>query len=267
MISKDLILNQLYKKEQFVFSQGPYYLPTRLMSRRTGRGYSIRKSIQDHIENEDKTGAVKTFLELFDPWAKSQEGRKFDYIRECVFLIRQKDYQTWVSLYSGSRDERLSRNLFITDLFFPYLHLIVELDGMSYHDYLDEDKHNYDVARDQFLFSVYGIKTIRLTEDTVEKRFSTIKRVLRKQDEYEIPANLDYSDEIVDMYLNHTYFPECFELIEKYILPIPDFYNIKNINVGFPKDLMKPSEIKFIQDNEIYLKEILNDLYEKNLII
>lgn len=266
MISKDLILNRLYRKEEFVFSQGPYYLPTRLMSRRTGREYSIRKSIQDHIENEDKTGAVKDFLEVFDPWAKEQVGRKFDYIRECVFLIRQKDYQTWVSLYSGDRDERLSRNLFITDLFFPHLHLIVELDGLSYHDYLDEDKHKYDQARDQFLFSVYGINTIRLTESTTEKRFSTIKRVLRKQDEFEIPAFLDYSDEILDMYLNHTYFPECFEIIEKYILTIPDFYNSKNVNVGFPRDKMKPSEIKFVCDYKDYISEILNDLFEKTLI-
>ena len=265
-MKNDLIINQLYKKQEYVFNQGPYYLPTKLMSRRTGRAYSIRKTIQDHIENEDKTGAVKDFLELFDPWVSQQEGRRFDYIREMIFLIRERDYQNWIKLYDGDNEERLNRNLFITDLFFPYLHLNVELDGLAYHEYLDSDKPKYDQARDQFLFSVYGIKTIRLTEHTVEKRFETIKRVLRKQDEYEIPASLDYTEEIVGMYLNHSYPPTCFDLIEKYILDIPGFYDLGNERVSFPIKEMMGCEKKDLEENWEYIGEILKDLYGKELV-
>lgn len=264
-LGKDFIVNRLYQKEKYVFSQGPYYLPTYLMSRRTGKRYSIRKTIQDHIDGEDKTGAVRDFLNLFEPWREKQEDRKFDYIREMVFLIREKDYQDWVELYEGDKDERLCRNLFITDLFFPNLHLILELDGLKYHEYLDPDKPKYDQARDQFLFCKYGIKTIRLTEDTVEKRLGTAKRVLRKQVEFENPSFLDYSDEIVDMYLNHSYPPSCFEIIEKYLLPIPGFFDLKMNKVKFPDNIPR-SEKEYIKENEEYIKEILNDLYEKSLL-
>jgi hypothetical protein len=265
MISKDFVLNRLLEKEEFVFSQGPYYLPTRLMSRRTGKEYSIRKTIKDHIENEDRTGAVKDFLKLFDPWRDEQVGRKFDYIREMIFLIRESDYQDWIKLYDGDREERLCRNLFITDLFFPYLNLVLELDGLAYHEYLDPDKPKYDQARDQFLFMKYGIKTVRLVEKTTELRLGTTKRILRKQTEHEIPAFIDYSNEILDMYFNHSYTPECFEIIEKYFLDLPGFYNIKNEKVGFPNSI-PDSDRKFIDENKEYIKEILHDLYGKILI-
>lgn len=265
-ISKDLILNRLLKKGEYVFCQGPYRLPTRLMSRRTGREYSIRKTIKDHIDNEDKTGAVKDFLELFEPWRNEQTGRKFDYIREMIFLIRERDYQDWIKLYDGDNEERLCRNLFITDLFFPYLNINLELDGLAYHEYLDPDKPKYDQARDQFLFMKYGIRTYRLTEKTAELRLNTAKRILRKQEENEIPASLDWSEEIVDMYLNHTYTPECFEVIDKYLLDLPGFYDPKNEKIGFPGDICK-SDKELIEGNKEYIGEILMDLYGKELVL
>jgi hypothetical protein len=112
---------------------------------------------------------------------------------------------------------------------------------------------------------VYGIKTIRLTEKTSELRLGTAKRVLRKEHEFETPAFLDYSDEILDMYLNHTYTPECFEVIEKYLLTIPGFYDIKNVRVGFPED-MSPLDREFVEENKEYIKEIVEDLYGKELV-
>jgi len=259
-ICKDLIVNRLYNKEEFVFTQGPYYLPTKLMSRRTGLAYSIRKSIKDHIDNEDKTGAVKSILELLDPWIEQQEGRKFDYVREMIFLVRDEDYPIWLELYPGENEERMNRNLFIADLFFPYLHLIVELDGLAFHEYLDPDKPKYDQARDQFLYSVYGLNTIRLTESPVEKRFEKLKRILRKQNEYDTPASLDYTDEIAKIYLNHTYPPECFEIIEKYILTLPNF---------FDQDKEEVQTEGYIKGLDTYFEpvnEILGDLYGKHLV-
>lgn len=260
-ICKDLIVNRLYKKEEYVFTQGPYYLPTKLMSRRTGLAYSIRKSIKDHVDNEDRSGAVKSILELLDPWIEQQVGRKFNYVREMIFLIRDEDYPTWLELYPGENEERINRNLFIADLFFPNLHLVVECDGLAYHEYLDPDKPKYDQARDQFLWSVYGINTVRLTESPVEKRFEKLKRVLRKQNEYDTPASLDYTDEIARIYLNHTYPPECFDIIEKHILTIPGFFDAEE------KDVVVQEKIRGLDTYFEPINEILMDLYDKQIIL
>ena len=263
MIKRELVLNRIYDDPRFVFRYGPYALPTKVISRKTGSPYDIRKAVKDHIDNEDKTGAVKAFLELFEPWAKDQS--EFEYLREMVFLIKDEDLGHWQELYKGDNMERLYRNLFITDLFFPRLHLIVELDGKIYHEECkDPDKRIYDKARDEFLFSVYGLKTVRLNEETPYKRFETIKRVLRKQPRYDQPAFLDYSGEILDIYLGHTYDPACFYLITKYLLPLPGFYNTKNEEVGFPKTMKEPDK-KDLERNKEDIREILKTLYEKVL--
>jgi len=264
MINRELILNSISEDSRFIFRYGPYILPTKIISRKTGLPYDIRKSVKDHIDNEDKTGAVTSFLELFEPWANNNP--EFEYLREMIFLIRDEDLKHWQRLYNGDNMERLYRNLFITDLFFPYLHLIVELDNPIYHEEcMDPDKRIYDRARDEFLFSVYGLKTIRLNEKTPYKRFETIKRVLRKQPRHNQPAFLNYSKEITEIYLNYTYDPVCFDLIEKYLIDIPGFYNTKYEEVGFPKS-MKESDKKILEINKEDIKEILKTLYKKTLV-
>lgn len=264
MIKRELILNRIENDPRYVLRYGSYILPTRVISRKTGLPYDIRKSIKDHIENEDKTGAVKSFLDLFEPWAGNNP--EFEYLREMIFLIKDEDLKHWQLLYKGENMERMYRNLFIVDLFFPKLHLIVELDNPIYHeDCKDPDKRVYDRARDEFLFSVYGLKTIRLNEETPYKRFETIKRVLRKQPRYDQPAFIDYSNEVSDIYLNHTYDPICFYLIEKYLLGIPGFYNTKYENVGFPES-MEERDKKDLNKNKEDIKEILKIIYNKTLL-
>lgn len=263
MIDKNFLVNQLYRNTDLVFSQGPYYLPSRIMSRRSGRVYSIQNSIQDHKKNEEEKGGVSDFLMEFDKWCKEKDqiGRGFNMCeKEMVFLIREKDIGVWKSLYKGDNEERKDRNLFIADLFFPYLNLIIEIDGPMYHEYLDSDKYGYDKARDQFIYSIYGIETVRLNENSVDKRMSAIKRVLRKRKKSEIPAFLDYSDEIARMYFNHTY-PESEEVfgILEILSDLPDFYNPKNTSIGLPGNI-KTSDI--VKES---LKEILHDLYGKEL--
>ena len=263
MIKRELILNRLENDPRYVLRYGSYILPTRVISRKTGLPYDIRKSIKDHIENEDKTGAVKSFLDLFEPWVDNNPD--FEYLREMIFLIKDEDLKHWQTLYGGDNMERMYRNLFITDLFFPRLHLIVELDNPIYHEKCkDLDKRIYDKARDRFIWSVYGLKTVRLNEETPYKRFETIKRVLRKQPIYEQPAFIDYSKEITEIYLNHTYDPACFCLIEKYLLSTPNFYDFNIEEVNFPK-LTGNEEKDFVKYKED-IREILEVIYDKKLV-
>jgi len=264
MIKRELILNRLINDDRFTFKYGPYILPTKIISRKTGLPYDIRKSIKDHVDNEDKTGAVRLFLELFEPWANNKP--EFEYLREMIFLIKDEDLKHWQLLYGGDNMERMYRNLFITDLFFPKLHLIVELDNPIYHEKCkDSDKKVYDEARDKFIWSVYGLKTIRLNEETPYKRFETIKRVLRKQPRYDQPAFIDYSKEICDIYLNHTYDPICFLLIKKYLMPLSNFYDTRVEVIKFPDSITDNDKKDLVRHKE-ELEEILNIIYDKVLL-
>ena len=49
-MKNDLIINQLYKKQEYVFNQGPYYLPTKLTSHLVQTSYKQGGLEEKHIK-------------------------------------------------------------------------------------------------------------------------------------------------------------------------------------------------------------------------
>lgn len=107
-----------------------------------------------------------------------------------------KAWKQYCLNHSVTDPDKLGRNYFLADYFFPDYNLIVEIDSNIHDEW-------YDSARDDYVNIVYGIHVMRLFEfgepSTEVARIDDFGIALNRL-KYSRPVNLDNSDLILSMF-------------------------------------------------------------------
>ncbi len=150
-----VISNYLRGNPVYTFELGGYILPryvgkVNLYESRKSELLGHNSSFCKNFEND-----LSKFIKSFG----NKEKDYFDHIKEFIIPIEHIDFWTRILDELNLPEKHISRftGFFKLDYFFPSLGVVVEIDS-SYHF----NKALYDLARDTYLSSIFGIKTIRL---------------------------------------------------------------------------------------------------------
>ena len=146
----NLLINYLKRNKDYCFYIGQYEFPKKL---ETINGnfidleYNRKKNL---LQGSNWSPNFKAVLD--------SEFRGVKYHREFPLIVRNLKAWRHYSLNHNVTDpDKLDRNYFLADYFFPDHNLVVEIDS---------DMHDpwYDSARDDYMNVVYGLQVIRLYE-------------------------------------------------------------------------------------------------------
>jgi len=146
----NLLINYLKRNKDYCFYIGRYEFPKKL---ETINGNFI--DLEDNRKKNLLQGSnwSPNFKAVLD-----SEFRGVKYHREFPLIVRNLKAWRHYSLNHNVTDpDKLDRNYFLADYFFPDHNLVVEIDS---------DMHDpwYDSARDDYMNVVYGLQVIRLYE-------------------------------------------------------------------------------------------------------
>lgn len=185
----NLLINYLKRNKDYCFSVGQYEFPKML---ETNKGLDI--DLEDNREASLLQGSKwsPNFREALD-----SEFPGVIYLREFPLLVRNmKAWKQYCLNHSVTDPDKLGRNYFLADYFFPDYNLIVEIDSNIHDEW-------YDSARDDYVNIVYGIHVMRLFEfgepSTEVARIDDFGIALNRL-KYSRPVNLDNSDLILSMF-------------------------------------------------------------------
>lgn len=188
-MNNNLLINYLKRNRDYCFSVGQYEFPKEI---ETVNGFDI--DLEDNREENLLKGSKwsPNFREVLD-----SEFPGVIYLREFPLLVRNKKAWKQYSLSRNVTDpDKLGRNYFLADYFFPDHNLVVEIDS---------DMHDpwYDSARDDYVNIVYGLHVMRFFEfgepSTEVARIDDFGIALNRL-KYSRPVNLDNSDLILSMF-------------------------------------------------------------------
>jgi hypothetical protein len=242
----NIIANYLLGNPSYCFEIDGYWFPK-----------FIGKANLDYFrkqELKEESSYVKNFKK--DIGGKKYKSFLKNYIQEFPFPIEHID--TWHELLKMAEVEEGSKpyntKYFKLDFFYPELKLCIEIDS-SYH----YAKSKYDLARDSYLSSVYGIKTIRLLNyGENEKNRKLNSEILKTETDKlmtgpKIPLN--FNKYVAEKFIEDN--QDIFSQIIKVRNQIGNKFIINRQIELNKKDLGKDWEkvVKFIED--IYKKRVI----------
>lgn len=185
-MNNELLFNYLKRNKDYCFCIGQYEFPKKLET--------ISGNLID-LENNRKDNLLQgsnwspNFKKVLD-----SEFRGVRYHREFPLLVR--DLKAWkhYSLNHNVTDpDKLDRNYFLADYFFPDHNLVVEIDSNMHDPW-------YDSARDDYMNIVYGLQVMRFFEfgepSTEVARIDDFGIALNRL-KYSRPISIDNSDLIL----------------------------------------------------------------------
>ena len=178
-------------------------------------------------------------------------------LREFPLLVRNmKAWKQYCLNHSVTDPDKLGRNYFLADYFFPDYNLIVEIDSNIHDEW-------YDSARDDYVNIVYGIHVMRLFEfgepSTEVARIDDFGIALNRL-KYSRPVNLDNSDLILSMfYKRNEDIIDALNIIEGVILSGNITNNTYTINLQL-------TPIKSLKDYQTIAK-IIKGIYGVNVVM
>lgn len=188
-MNNELLFNYLKRNKDYCFCIGQYEFPKKLET--------ISGNLID-LENNRKDNLLQgsnwspNFKKVLD-----SEFRGVRYHREFPLLVR--DLKAWkhYSLNHNVTDpDKLDRNYFLADYFFPDHNLVVEIDSNMHDPW-------YDSARDDYMNIVYGLQVMRFFEfgepSTEVARIDDFGIALNRL-KYSRSINLDNSDIILSRF-------------------------------------------------------------------
>ena len=146
----NLLINYLKRNKDYCFYIGQYEFPKKLET--------ISGNFIDLEDNRKKNLLQGSNWSLNFKAVLDSEFRGVKYHREFPLIVRNLKAWRHYSLNHNVTDpDKLDRNYFLADYFFPDHNLVVEIDS---------DMHDpwYDSARDDYMNVVYGLQVIRLYE-------------------------------------------------------------------------------------------------------
>lgn len=146
----NLLINYLKRNRDYCFSVGQYEFPKKLETV-NGNFIDLEDNRKKNLLQESNWSP--NFKAVLD-----SEFRGVKYHMEFPLLVRNLKAWRYYSLNHNVTDpDKLDRNYFLADYFFPDHNLVVEIDS---------DMHDpwYDSARDEYMNVVYGLQVMRLYE-------------------------------------------------------------------------------------------------------
>lgn len=248
-MNNELLFNYLKGNKDYCFCIGQYEFPKKLETI-SGNLIDLENNRKDNLLQGSKWSP--NFKKVLD-----SEFRGVRYHREFPLLVR--DFKAWkhYSLNHNVTDpDKLDRNYFLADYFFPDHNLVVEIDS---------DMHDpwYDSARDDYMNVVYGLQVMRLYEfgepSTEVARIDDFGIALNRL-KYSRPINLDNSDLILSrFYKKNEDIIEALNVIEGVILSGNISNNTYTINLQI-------TPIGSMQDFRT-IATIIKDLYGVNVVM
>lgn len=248
-MNNNLLINYLKRNRDYCFSVGQYEFPKKL---ETINGNFI--DLEDNRKKNLLQGSnwSPNFKAVLD-----SEFRGVKYHREFPLLVRNmKAWKQYCLNHSVTDPDKLGRNYFLADYFFPDYNLIVEIDSNIHDEW-------YDSARDDYVNIVYGIHVMRLYEfgepSTEVARIDDFGIALNKL-KYSRPFSIDNSDLVLSwFYEKNKDITEALDIIEGVILSGNITSNTYTINLQL-------TPIKSMKDFQT-IATIIKDLYGVNVVM
>lgn len=276
----ELIRNFVLRNKYYITEiENGYIIPNKIKSFLEGKYINIIKNRNNSLNKTESS-----YSKRFKNDIRSLRGTYkiyCNYIKEFPIIIEDRDLWDMITNKLGISN---NTNYYLLDYFFPYLGIAVEIDS-EYHD----TKQRYDIARDIYIKSVYGLETIRFYkygENELERK-AFIEQFKNTSDsfinyykswgigEYIFP--IDFSKTIVDNFIEDNKLPLefinklinyigkwKFMYMESHRISLEELNRIDNNS--FPKECKfnKGSIEQLLLDNIII---VLKKIYGKTLII
>lgn len=248
-MNNNLLFNYLRRNRDYCFNVGQYEFPKML---ETIKGLDI--DLEDNRKKNLNQGSKwsPNFKAVLD-----SEFKGVKYHREFPLIVRNlKAWKQYCLNHNVINPDKLDRNYFLADYFFPDHNLVVEIDS---------DMHDpwYDSARDDYINIVYGLQVMRLYEfgepSTEVARIDDFGIVLNRL-KYSRPVNLDNSDLILYMfYKENEDIKDALNVIEGVILSGNITNNTYTIN-------LQTTPIKSLQDYQ-NIATIIKEIYGVDVVM
>ena len=248
-MNNNLLINYLKRNRDYCFNVGQYGFPKML---ETNKGFDI--DLEDNRKKSLNQGSnwSPNFKKVLD-----SEFKGVKYHREFPLIVRNmKAWEHYSMNHNVTDPDKLGRNYFLADYFFPDHNLIVEIDS---------DMHDqwYDSARDDYVNIVYGLHVMRLFEfgepSTEVARIDDFGIALNRL-KYSRPVNLDNSDLILYMfYKSNKDIIDALNVIEGVILSGNITNNTYTIN-------LQTTPIKSLRDYR-KIATIIRETYGVNVVM
>ncbi len=152
-----IILNYLRNNPLYCFNIDDYLFPKYINSGKT----NLERARLDEIKKKKSSFVVNFENCLSKEISKifSKHTKYLSYIPEFPIPIENKELWEEILTQNGldKTNKAWNVNYFKLDFLFPYLGYCVEIDSNFHFPNI-----KYDMSRDAYLFSMYGIKTLRL---------------------------------------------------------------------------------------------------------
>jgi hypothetical protein len=122
------------------------------------------------------------------------------FIRQFPFILEDKEL--WKTCCNENGIEEVDRSVIFTDIYFPRLNKVIEID----YNYTHQNP-NYDKSRDSYLYQKYGILTCRIQNYSKSKNFELIARkntydllVSAISQFNAVPIDIDFQQALFDLF-------------------------------------------------------------------
>lgn len=176
--------------------------------------------------------------------------RNLQYYREFPFILDNVSLWEEICDYYKVDTDKIKRNYFLADFFFPEFNMLVEIDS-GYHDAV------YDKARDEYIQEAWGTRSLRsymynLSSTLFRSKFNreiNCRRNFKAQNNIVGDVYLDYSDLSVNCF--YIINEDIINLINKIEYLMLKEFNLRNGEFTVPLSKLSGQEKSLIQDDNI----------------
>lgn len=248
-----VIANYLIGNPMYCFELEGYYIPKYFNK------VDLQKIRVSSLSN--KSSYVKNFedslkKEIPKMFSNKSYIKYLDNIQEFIIPIENVNLWKEILLNVGLGDNVRYNNttFFKLDYLFPYLHCCIEIDS-NYHF----PKAKYDLARDLYISSMYGIRTVRLLDfgkDSNNKasNLKFVKELIKEKENYwsmslPIKINFNFYKSISENFI--TLNRRVFDFIELIKVKLGSDYYKREILIklsDYTLDFPELNEKSFVRD-------------------
>ena len=176
--------------------------------------------------------------------------RNLQYCKEFPFILDNVDLWKEICDYYKVDTDKIKRNYFLADFFFPEFNILVEIDS-GYHDAV------YDKARDEYIQEVWGTKSLRsyMYNPSSVKFRSDFKKAIKCRRDFKARNNITG-----DVYIDYSNLSvDCFYIINEDIIGLINKiehlmlkrFNLRSAEFEVPLSKLSSLEKFLIQDDNI----------------
>lgn len=242
-MNNNILKGMVTRCSDYSFQVGSYTFPKQIKSY-SGNVIDLEQNRFQNMQ-QGSSGVSRYFENYLITGCKDLQ-----YYKEFPFILQDTNLWGEICKYYKVDPDKINRNYFLADYFFPEVNLLVEIDS-PYHDAV------YDMARDEYIQEAWGTRSLRsfLYNPSSVKFRSDFRKAIKCRRDFKARNNM-----IGDVYIDYSNLSvDCFYIINEDIIGLINkiehlmlkWLNLKSAEFELPLNKLSSQERFLIQDDNV----------------